>query len=580
MNLVGIIIASLFLIYSSDANVNNAGYLQLIAEKETVFRKSEDTLESKGKHSKLNKRNNDFSKGFEDLNLINAFSQYLIALQIGSNKDLVKVAIDTGSSDFIVFGIDNTNCIPETTSQIHEKRDTLSENANEVQVNCSKYGVFDNYDSNSFSWNNSDFIEIYGDGTKSLGSWGMDNVFVNNNSLGKISIGVSNETTAQFGILGLGFPQLEASYRLNGINQQPYIYENFPQKLVSNGIISKAAYSISLDQDHKAKLLFGAIDRSQYIGDLYAFPMVASLLLEGINDVVTTSITLNSIDLVLDEDYIPIGDGYMSALLDSGSTLCKLPLGMFKQITKILNLDYNEDNGLYSTQCINVNHDKMLRFTFQGVSFDIPLSNFFFRSTNKDNGQDMNNDTCVLGIYPSYFSESIILGQSFLSQIYMTVDMEDKILALGYADLENTKENQIELIKSGIPSVVMPPLTETYDINHMVFSSFTEALTQPFSTKINYSTVYVKTIIDGGTSGMGGLFSKQSTVSQLSTVSSGTKQTATTNAISTSGINSNTGTVIVTFISTTHSASSLGTLQVIPGLIYIFCLGIVVIFLV
>lgn len=482
------------------SNSKRTGYLALTGKKERVYGQFQH------KNSKLNKRDDD--NQYLDELLEFGYSQYLVTLKIGSNKEIIRFAVDTGSSDLLVPSIDNEYCIPGTAKSLHEKR-IVDESS---QYNCSTYGAFNFYDSNTFSWNSSDFRAVFGDGSVANGSWGMDNIYFGNDSIGEFSLGVCDSSTIPVGILGLGFPELESSNLLNGLNQEAYIYENLPQKLVSNGIIHKRVYSLLLDQDHTAKLLFGAIDHSKYTGNLYTFPMVNGYNFVSGSEVLMTAITLNNIDLVIDETLYPIGEGSMSALLDSGTPSSTLPIGMYNKIVDILNLEFNEDNQLYETKCSNIINEKLLRFTFQGVNFDIPLSNFFIRSTSSTNIDD---DTCIFVAGKNYFSQSIILGQTFLGQVYMTIDLDEKNIGLAYANLGSIEENQIEVITSGIPSAVNPPLTETYAKTNMLFSSVTDSISMQLSSSINYNTIYVKSILSGGASSVPNLLSTTSTTSSI-----------------------------------------------------------------
>lgn len=406
---------------------------------------------------------------------------YMADLELGSQRDPVRVLIDTGSSDFWVPSSANGHCYDDT-------------NTGDKEATCSAFGSFNPYLSTSFSWNETDFVMFYGDGTYVKGEWGTDDVFVHDVALGRMSVGVSDNSTKAIGILGLGLSQSEATTDLD----PSYRYENFPEKLVSNRMIHRASYSVFLDQDGDAQLLFGAVDPSKYLGMLYQFPMVNGFLTEGASSINSISITLNSIGLVFGTSYVPVVTGFLGALLDTGTTFTSFPASIVSKIALEVDMAYDQETELYSVECSALD-DTLMNFNFQGIDFAVPMSYFFYKiSSGLDSAGP---DICFFGSSVTYLQEYVVLGQAFLDSIYMTVDLEGKSVALAYANLlgpHNYSEKNIRVLETGIPGAVHPPSNLTYDLSHMVYSTATAAAAASTSFSnypANYSAMNIKSML-------------------------------------------------------------------------------------
>lgn len=451
-------------------------------------------------------------------NLYSTSNAYYATFQFGSNKQQLNLIIDTGSSDTWIPSIDNIHCIgnsdnntPNSITDLlndvfgntgDDEQNTNNENENDDieisiqlttrdeshnntmvfsdtysddKINCSQYGTFDTSKSTTIHRNDTLFSIEYGDSSYANGEWVQDDMFLNNNSLGMMNFAVVNDTQRGNGILGLGLKKSETTDSIKLFNdREPYEYDNFPIMLAKNGIIKRALYSIFLDIENKSELLLGAIDKGKILGDMYKFPMVKKL---GTDSIYGLSITLNSVALVNDVEKksVKLVEGYFSCLLDTGTTYAVLPMELVTSLIDPLNLQYNRNAKIYFTNCDNL-INASLTFEFQGILFNVPTMNFFAKieTINSDDG---NNKICGLAASIDYITGGFVLGQSFLNNMYMVVDVEDKIIGLSYAKTNyDDDDTNIEVIEDSIPNIKEPTKSETYDISHMLFSRIASSI--------------------------------------------------------------------------------------------------------
>ncbi|GAV50213.1 hypothetical protein ZYGR_0U00690 [Zygosaccharomyces rouxii] len=322
----------------------------------------------------------------------------------------------------------------------------------EPTMDCSQYGTFDVNKSKSFRSNKTEFYISYGDGSFASGYWGTDSVNFANMNLDGVSFAVANETNSTVGVFGIGLPENEATYTpdpsLNDFH--PYEYQNFPQVLKSKGAINKAAYSLflnSLDAS-SGDILFGAVDRSKYKGDLYTLPLLNSDPTKYKNPM-EFDVTLQGVGFTNGSSKTTFTTTKIPALLDSGTSLIYLPDALAKGIAHKLGGSYNEDIGYYVIGCPSENDDSQLVFDFGGFTIKNNLSNYLLGSP--DDGDD---SQCVLGILPS--DVQAILGDVFLADAYVVYDLDDYEVSLAQASFDNSKED-IQIISDSIPGAKRAP---------------------------------------------------------------------------------------------------------------------------
>ncbi|KAG7926466.1 hypothetical protein KL925_003516 [Ogataea polymorpha] len=481
-------VAILFSLASSVCVLGDPQYVKLEA---SVLRGATYKESQKGaKPFMLEKRADDGSVTME---LQNAQSFYQVEIEIGSDKQKVGVLIDTGSSDLWVTNSNNTYCSSSsskkmkrdgsrnvlrkgrdlsdlynfnspnednnakallsgwgdlTTAETVTQDETQTALAAQATVDCSQYGTFDPSTSDSFHNNGTKFEISYADSTFARGTWGYDDVTFSGVTVNDLSLAVADETDSATGVFGIGFRELETTY--SGGGPEHYIYDNLPYKLVDQGLIGRASYSIYMNSSDSstASILFGAVDQSKYTGDLGLLPIINTVASYGYEKPIKLQITLSAITLTNSKgQQVSIGSGAAAALLDTGTTLTYAPNEVVEKLAETLDFVYSSSVGAYVARCDDV-ESYAVNFDFQGKVIEAPLSSFLIAlQTNSG----VVSSYCALGIFSSG-DETITLGDSFMRNAYIVADLEGYQIAIGNVNL-NPGDEQIEIISGdSIPS--------------------------------------------------------------------------------------------------------------------------------
>lgn len=410
---------------------------------------------------------------------------FMATIEVGSNKQTVDVILDTGSSDFWVVAQNNSNCMEGTNDGFSQKMNVMGQDIDQdTQINCSLYGTFDPSTSDTFKWNNTKFSISYGDNSSANGTWGHDSLFFGSVEIENMSVAVCDHTNSFSGVLGIGFASQEAANGLNATNR--HTYENLPLKMVSEGLINKAAYSIYISSDYKqgdydSEVLFGAIDKKKYEGDL--------VLLEIPRDVHNLTIP-TPISVVLNEysfynettgEEATIGSGALMAVLDTGTTMAYMPEKVVNGMANLLGYTFSESNNGFIGPC-SATTGVYMKLNFQGHIIEAPFDAFVRGLFDSDGNP---TDTCYLMI-GSYESDLMVLGELFLRHIYMVVDLEDYTIAIAQQSKDNKDDTKdIKIIESTIPDAITATPATIYNKNTTTFA-MTET---PIYTKISTSSV-------------------------------------------------------------------------------------------
>lgn len=433
-----------------------------------------------------------------DLALTYESTFYIAEVLMGSNSQKLDVLLDTGSSDFWVVASKNSYCEAGTAGSLQKGRkissifgpvdnttDTgmnkgaVSKSASDA-IDCSQYGTFDQSASTSFHSNGTSFAIAYDDQTFAKGTWGQDTIRLGSVRIDHMNVAVCDNTDNAQGVLGIGLPGLEVTSSNTDTNK--YEYENLPIKLVRDGIISKAAYSVYLDASSNSEILFGAVDSSKYEGELVALPIVNALASQGITSKIQLTVTVNSLAVLSagGNKAAAIGAGAIPALLDTGTTLTYAPQNIIDSFVSLLGLEYSDSIGYYVGPC-TLGDTNSVRFDFQGLQLDIPLSNFFISLTT---ASLQPSTQCAFGILSSNDETYLTLGQSFLQSVYMVADLEDMKIALAMSSSKKSPQD-ISPIDSVIPQAKNPQHTSTYGPG---FNAF-EVTALPSARAVDLSSV-------------------------------------------------------------------------------------------
>lgn len=285
--------------------------------------------------------------------------------------------------------------------------------------NCRGYGVFNPLTSTSFKDTDQAFEIRYADLTGSTGHYGIDSFAFSSSGSGAVTdlqFGVVSQSSTHIGVFGIGFNSLEADVQKNNIQ-----YDNYPALLAKQGVISKEAYSLYLnDVGQQGTVLFGGIDRAKYSGSLVKLPLAG--------DPARLSVVLNDVTT----------NGHTSSVgkpvtLDSGSTFSYLPEDSLNLLGSSIGATQYYDRSVGTYYTLPCSTSGSVSFNFDGVSIDVPYSDLL-----ADLGDG--NGTCLLEILTQP-DKHILLGDNFLRHAYSFYDLSDRSISL--AQVKFTSDSDI-----------------------------------------------------------------------------------------------------------------------------------------
>lgn len=350
---------------------------------------------------------NDLSKrdGLVLIDLSNQRVFYITSLTVGSLAQQVKVVVDTGSSDSWVMAT-GVLCVSKRDENMLSKRD------------CTSFGTFNPQDSTTFKNSNNPFSIVYGDHTKSVGTFGTDTVGFSNVAISNFSLAVVTQTSVQQGVLGLGLT--------NPLN--------IPYRLKSEGAIAKSVYSLYLNEKSlsSGSILFGAVDHAKYTGVLATVPVVRTA------NPTAFAFLVNGFVLDTGGLSVDISNTPQAAILDSGTSLSYVTEDMLTQLVQAVAGVYSSSASAYIVGCDTTG---TLNINFSGTSVQVPVSDLIL---------PLDSTRCFLGVFAQTLATSIILGDNILRSLYVVYDLEEKELSIGQA--KYTTDTDIEDIISTVPT--------------------------------------------------------------------------------------------------------------------------------
>ncbi|CCC67804.1 hypothetical protein NCAS_0A12460 [Naumovozyma castellii] len=412
---------------------------------------------------------------------------YATTLEIGTPPQNLTVLFDSGSSDLWVMDASNPYCESQYTGSQTYNGSSINQAST---IDCSSFMTFNKSLSSSFKTKGtSRFYAYYSDKTFADGSWATEKLTMNGVDVSSLQFGLGNcVTTPVSGVLGIGFPRRES---VKGYDNAPNeFYPNFPQVLKNQGIIDVVAYSMFLNklESDTGSILFGAIDTSKYTGDLVTFPM-----LNIYPDVTDKPATLMVIlqGLGAQDNANCKAETFVTSkipvLLDSGTTLMGAPKEIADMMADFMNATFSEDEGIYIMECPTketlANTDYI--FDFGGVQIKVPLSNFIL-SAQSEGGP------CGFAVLPDD-SNTMVLGDIFLSSAYVVFDLDNYQISLAAANLDNNVSLEDSIINipsdGNIPNAKMATVDpwSTYE-TFTVTSAIATACTKPISSSSSSSS--------------------------------------------------------------------------------------------
>lgn len=316
--------------------------------------------------------------------LANNGSYYTVDLTFGSQKEVIAVDIDTGSSDLFVISSAATCPIKKP---------------GEEAGYCLKFGTFDVSLSTTIKNQNQKFSITYGDTTGASGEYYLDLVGISGTTISPIVFAVADVASATPGVFGIGFDAIEA------VTTGESDYLNFPAQLVQQGYITKNFYSLYLDSPTAkgGTVIFGGIDNTKYTGSLVTVPLTSNSEFFVTLDTITATGLKYSVNA-------PV-------LLDSGTTITLLAKAAVDAIAKLYpNAKYDNLVGLYH---VSGSPTGSLTYNIGSASISIPFSSLVEPASDYGGSSGYYLDIAYAGNDPN------ILGDNFLRWAYVVYDLTD-----------------------------------------------------------------------------------------------------------------------------------------------------------
>ncbi|KAG5418407.1 hypothetical protein I9W82_003935 [Candida metapsilosis] len=293
-------------------------------------------------------------------------ARWYTKLKLGSNKEPVRVTVDTGSYRVNVP-------VPGATCAKKE---------------CASDAVFHPEDSSTFKNSTKKTQSAYGDGSSVTISFKSndDLYFDDGRKIPDFEFDASTISSGDIGVFGVGNAQDEKS--------------NYVFASKHAGLINHAGYSIYLSEGNQGSLLLGGIDKAKYEGELGIF--------DAEQNINATSLS------TADGKVFPFTK---SVGFDTGNAWVSLEQHMVDGIDAALGKD---SSGLFDCDRVLNTNDK---FTFDlgPVNISVPYSSFFYKNGNKC-GSHIFSDKNTGGL-PG-------IGLPFLREAYFVKDLETKKIGI------------------------------------------------------------------------------------------------------------------------------------------------------
>ena len=359
-------------------------------------------------------------------------------MTIGTPPQPFRFHIDTGSSDLWANAASSSLC-------------EAGNNVPNGDIPCSVSGTYNANKSSTYKYVDSDFQISYADTTGASGDYVTDTLHIGGKDVTGLQFGVGYNSNSSEGVMGIGYPPLEAQVQNNGQKTYP----NIPQLMTSEGLISSPAYSLWLDDLEAAtgSILFGGVDTDKFTGSLQTLPIIPE---QG--QYVEMIVALSGINLVANNTNTTVSKSTTAVLLDSGSTLSYLPVDVSSAIYSALGVVFDEQQDQPFCQCSLANTTDIIEFVFSGQVISVPISEMVLPG---DGGvQTKSGETlgCAFGIVAQPAQSGpgtpYTLGDTFIRSAYVVYDLANNQISLAQTDFGATGSNVMEIGtgKNSVPS--------------------------------------------------------------------------------------------------------------------------------
>ncbi|KAF3931544.1 Candidapepsin-6 [Dactylella cylindrospora] len=354
------------------------------------------------------------------------FSFYVDVL-VGSAHDFIRLRLSSDPFTWFPGPLPSPNYCSVTTLA---NRDLC------LQANFS--GTFDPEGSSTFV-NLTEVMNLTSSDPRyyAVGYYGQDTLQIGQTEINNVPIGIATAYTRT--------PQLGLGIGGSGATQDSLI-----RTMLNEKVISVLAYGLYLNDfsANSSELTIGAVDLGKCDGDLVTFSSSA-----------TTGVDVESAEY-------DSGSGTPSSLssgwhanIEFSTGLIYFPNSPLRAVTDDLGAEYDSAYGGYLCECGYRWSDKVLSFTFQGVTIDVPASQWIVPAITLDGQQwslsDGDTPACVV-LLASMDDYSIateagydaVLGMPFVRATYMVHDFSNQETSFAAAKY-NTSDSEITVLPAG-----------------------------------------------------------------------------------------------------------------------------------
>lgn len=401
-------------------------------------------------------------------------------------QTVISTVVSTVSSDEVT-----------TTSTEKSTRITMAVLDATYQQSCASLGVYDILESIYAAFldiyaftettidNATYYFKLFASGILLEGIWAIDNFIFPYRSNHSSALEFLNVPFVYSNFSNVGVGSLAV-----GISQNDYGYDyNFISNFVANGLISSNSYSVATGADNGTapRLILGGIDQNLIYTDeatcyMAIFDFLPTLDESGLivtdNDGVTDTImslpifrwgvTSNTTGQSIAfaefyDDRMQKGNYPKPALLDSRHLYNYIPYSTLIELAVELNAYYSSSLDIWIADC-SIGDTGSIDLFLGNYTIHMPISNFLTPATyNNTNLVFASGDSaCFLRFLPDYRLGHSLLGSSFLRNIYLAVDNENKQFAV--SPLQDQLADVDLYISYSTQTYIYDSATTTYEI--------------------------------------------------------------------------------------------------------------------
>ncbi|KAL2150499.1 hypothetical protein VTH82DRAFT_7062 [Thermothelomyces myriococcoides] len=381
----------------------------------------------------------------------NAGYAYVIDAAVGTPPQNLSLLISTTAGDTWVPDANTRECSPQWYYRTYydgyfEDNDDCTDTTRYPSM-C-QWGSFNASLSSTYLPPNpryEDFRASYADSSYVSGDNMTDRLVFGGIELDDYPMGLVSLAHRWIGVLGLGYNSSSSYYAGSSLSG---LYDNVIDRMVLSGKIASPAYSIWLDdaQGSSGNLLFGAVDRSRYSGDLvrlstgytsYSYSYGFSVTLNSVNGTSASGAPMPA---------IRTNDFPVDVVLGHGEVFSFLPDLLADQIAAMAGATFNESLGYFTIPC-NAGERNNTKFVFEiggdggpklnTETVDLVQPSIIY-SDPTWSGQLLESDMCLFAIqkYDTGSSSSSSydylynLGGSILRRTYVVYDLANHEIAV------------------------------------------------------------------------------------------------------------------------------------------------------